>query len=74
MRKLGWSDLLTSALRLASASAVVAMRNALDAFEVTGIETNIEFHRFVMRHPDYVAGRVSTRWLETTLLPAYQGT
>ena len=56
------------------ASAVLAMRDALDAFEVRGIETNIEFHRFVMRHPDYVAGRVSTRWLETTLLPAYQGT
>ena len=56
------------------ASAVLAMRDALDAFEVRGIETNIEFHRFVMRHPDYVAGRVSTRWLETTLLPTYQGT
>ena len=56
------------------ASAVEAMRDALDAFDVEGIETNIEFHRFVMRHPDYIAGRVNTRWLETTLLPAYQST
>ena len=54
------------------ASAVEAMRVALDAFEVEGIETNIEFHRFVMRHADYAAGKVNTRWLESTLLPAYQ--
>ncbi len=56
------------------ASAVAAMRDALDAFEIEGIETNIEFHRFIMRHEDYVAGRVNTRWLENTLLPAYQNT
>ena len=54
------------------ASAVEAMRVALDAFEIEGIETNIDFHRFVMRHADYAAGKVNTRWLETTLLPAYQ--
>ena len=54
------------------ASAVKAMLHALEDFEVEGIETNIDFHRFVMRHPDYIAGQVNTRWLETTLLAAYQ--
>jgi acetyl-CoA carboxylase, biotin carboxylase subunit len=56
------------------ASAVDAMRVALDGFEIEGIETNIDFHRFVMRHADYVEGKVNTRWLESTLLPAFQNT
>jgi acetyl-CoA carboxylase, biotin carboxylase subunit len=54
------------------ASAIQRMRKALDDFEASGIATNIEFHRFVLDHPDYIAGHINTRWLESVLLPAFQ--
>jgi acetyl-CoA carboxylase biotin carboxylase subunit len=52
------------------ASAIEAMTAAVDNFRIEGIQTNLAFHREVLRHPDYVAGRVSTRWLENVFLPS----
>jgi acetyl-CoA carboxylase biotin carboxylase subunit len=52
------------------ASAIEAMTAAVDNFRIEGIQTNLAFHRQVLRHPDYVAGRVSTRWLENVFLPS----
>jgi acetyl-CoA carboxylase biotin carboxylase subunit len=49
--------------------AIDRMRQALAEFEVTGIPTTIPFHRAVMAHSDYRAGRVTTRWVEETFLP-----
>jgi acetyl-CoA carboxylase biotin carboxylase subunit len=43
------------------------LRAALDSFEVDGIDTTIPFLRALVREPDVVAGRVSTRWLEEHL-------
>jgi acetyl-CoA/propionyl-CoA carboxylase, biotin carboxylase, biotin carboxyl carrier protein len=36
------------------------MLRALSEFEVEGVPTTIDFHRFAFAHPDFVEGRVST--------------
>ncbi len=46
------------------AEAVTRMLRALDEFEVAGVTTTIPFHQKLLRHPDFVAGRLSTRFLE----------
>jgi len=49
-------------------AAISAMSAALDDFKVGGIHTTIPFHRTVLAHPDFVASRVTTRWVEETLM------
>lgn len=41
---------------------------ALDECIVGGIKTNMELHRRVLNHPDFVAGKVHTRLLESVSL------
>jgi len=40
------------------------MGRALDEFTVAGVKTTIPFHRAVMRDPDFLAGRLSTAYVE----------
>jgi pyruvate carboxylase len=40
------------------------MGQALDSFIMEGITTTIPFLARVIRHPDFVAGEVDTRFLE----------
>jgi acetyl-CoA carboxylase biotin carboxylase subunit len=47
---------------------------ALDAFVIEGIATNLPLLRHIARHPDFLANRITTRWLETVLLPDYLAT
>jgi acetyl-CoA carboxylase biotin carboxylase subunit len=42
------------------AEAIDRMARALAEFGVAGVRTTIPFHAAVMRHPDFVAGRLST--------------
>ena len=42
------------------------MDRALREFRVRGVKTNIPFLENVVNHPDFQAGRVTTRWLEDT--------
>jgi acetyl-CoA carboxylase biotin carboxylase subunit len=44
--------------------AVRRMAGALAEFGVAGVRTTVPFHAAVMRHPDYVAGRLSTAFVE----------
>jgi acetyl-CoA carboxylase biotin carboxylase subunit len=44
--------------------ALARMSQALDSFIVEGVPTTIPFRRRVIHHPDFVAGRVDTRFLE----------
>jgi acetyl-CoA carboxylase biotin carboxylase subunit len=44
--------------------ALARMRQALDSFIIEGVTTTIPFLGRVMRHPDFVAGRVDTKFLE----------
>jgi acetyl-CoA carboxylase biotin carboxylase subunit len=43
------------------------MSRALAEFTVAGVKTTIPFHRAVMRHPDFLAGRLSTAFVERAL-------
>jgi acetyl-CoA carboxylase biotin carboxylase subunit len=51
--------------------AVARLRDALDAFEVEGIATNIELLRAVTAHTDFLTNTLDTRWLETIFLPHF---
>ena len=46
------------------ADALARMRQALDSFIIEGVTTTIPFLGRVMRHPDFVAGTVDTKFLE----------
>jgi acetyl-CoA carboxylase biotin carboxylase subunit len=47
--------------------ALRRMRRALDEFIVGGIRTNIPLHKRLLKHPDVVAGKMSTRTIERML-------
>ncbi len=44
--------------------AVARMRRALSEYVVTGIRTNLSFHEKLFAHPEFVAGRYDTGFLE----------
>jgi acetyl-CoA carboxylase biotin carboxylase subunit len=44
--------------------AIARMSRALDFFVVEGIHTTIPLHRRILRHPDFIAGKLSTRFME----------
>ena len=48
--------------------AIDRMRRALKEFVVKGIQTSIPFHRVVMDHPKFLAGRFDTSFIETEIL------
>ena len=48
---------------------IARMWSALNNFDVSGVETNISFHKLLMEHPDFVKGEINTRWLEDIVLP-----
>ncbi|HEX4496680.1 MAG TPA: acetyl-CoA carboxylase biotin carboxylase subunit [Thermoanaerobaculia bacterium] len=47
--------------------AIARMSRALDFFVVEGIQTSIPLHKRILRDPDFVAGRLSTRFMERFL-------
>jgi len=47
--------------------AIARLRRALDEYEVFGIETTIPFFRRVLEHPDFVAGRIDTGFIDRVL-------
>jgi acetyl-CoA carboxylase biotin carboxylase subunit len=52
--------------------AIEGMQSALEKFIVSGLETTIPFHRFIMNNRDFRQGKIHTRWLEETLLEEYE--
>jgi acetyl-CoA/propionyl-CoA carboxylase, biotin carboxylase, biotin carboxyl carrier protein len=48
-------------------AAIARTLRALDEFEVTGIPTTIPADIAILRHPDFVAGEHSTKWVEERL-------
>jgi acetyl-CoA carboxylase, biotin carboxylase subunit len=52
--------------------AIARLIHALAHLRVDGIATTAPFAREVLRHPDVVAGRVHTRWLEEEFLPRWK--
>jgi acetyl-CoA carboxylase biotin carboxylase subunit len=49
------------------ASAVARMRRALDECFVGGIKTNLPLFRQILEHPDFLAGRIDTSFLDRLL-------
>jgi acetyl-CoA carboxylase biotin carboxylase subunit len=47
--------------------AVARTKEALASFLIEGIDTGIPFLQTVVDDPDYLSGKVNTRWLETKL-------
>jgi acetyl-CoA carboxylase biotin carboxylase subunit len=54
-------------------SAIATAREALSRLRVEGVETTASFARDVLAHPDVVAGRTHTRWIEDEFLPSWNG-
>jgi len=44
--------------------ALARMRQALDSFIIEGVTTTSPFRSLVMRHPDFIAGKVDTKFVE----------
>jgi acetyl-CoA carboxylase biotin carboxylase subunit len=65
-----YDSLLAKVIVAASdrAGAIDRMDRALAAFVVAGVPTTAALHRRVLAHPDFVGGRVHTRWVEAELL------
>jgi len=49
------------------ATAIARMDAALAAMVIEGVPSTIELHRSILSHPDFVAGRVTTGFLEQEL-------
>lgn len=49
--------------------AVTRMQEALATYEIEGIKTNIPMLRDVVAHPEFIAGRTTTRFVEQYYLP-----
>ena len=54
------------------AQCVARMQRALDDFVVEGLTTNIPLLKQIAAHSDFIDNRLNTRWLEHTLLPAFE--
>ncbi|MBS1879356.1 MAG: ATP-grasp domain-containing protein [Actinobacteria bacterium] len=52
-------------------AALARTRQALRHLRVQGVETTAGFAFDLLAHPDVVAGRVHTRWVEETFLPEW---
>ena len=61
--------IITAATR---ADCVIRLQKALAAFTIEGLTTNLPLLKFIAAHPDFAANRLNTRWLEQTLLPAFE--
>ena len=55
------------------AEAIEAMRNALDGFEVEGIGHNLPFLSAVMDHPIFMAGEMTTAFIEEQYPDGFEG-
>jgi acetyl-CoA carboxylase biotin carboxylase subunit len=53
--------------------AIATAREALKRLRVEGVETTARFSLDVLAHPDVVAGRTHTRWIEDEFLPSWNG-
>jgi acetyl-CoA carboxylase, biotin carboxylase subunit len=50
--------------------AIITMRRALLELQVEGISTTAAFHRRVLEHPEFLAGRCDTKFVDRELVPA----
>ena len=53
------------------AEAIARMEYGLGHLRVEGVSTTAPFHQAVIRHPDFRARRVNTRWVEDVFIPEW---
>ncbi len=56
------------------ADAVAVTYRALCEFNITGVRTNISLLQNLLRHPDFIAGRIDTRFVEDHIAELVAGT
>jgi len=47
--------------------AIAKTLTALDEFFIEGVPTTIDFHKLILKHPDFVSGRYDTSFIEKNL-------
>jgi len=52
--------------------AIENMQSALAKFTVSGIDTTLPFHQYILQNEDYRCNRINTSWIENVLLKEYQ--
>ena len=50
--------------------AISRMLRALDEYRISGVITNIEFHKEILVHPEFVAGNLTTHFIDEHYKPA----
>ncbi len=50
--------------------AIRRMLRALDEYRISGVITNIEFHKEILTHPEFVAGNLTTHFIDEHYKPA----
>lgn len=53
------------------AEAIDRLIAAIRGFRLEGVHTTLPLAAFILDHPDFRANRITTRWLESTCLPAF---
>ena len=53
-------------------AAVARLGEALANFEIGGLTSNLPLLRYIVAQEDFAANRIHTRWLEQSVLPAFQ--
>ena len=51
--------------------AIKKMQYALDNFTISGVDTTVPLHQYILKKSDYLEGRINTRWIEDTVLREY---
>jgi len=49
-------------------AALSRLAEVLADVDITGVDTTVPFHRALASHPDVIADRINTRWLEDTFM------
>lgn len=55
------------------AQAISRMQRALSEYRISGVATNLEFHKVILRHPEFEAGNLSTHFIEDHYAPSETG-
>ena len=53
--------------------AIETMLRSLSELRISGIKTTADFHKIVLKQPEFVSGTVDTKWVERVLLPRLKG-
>jgi acetyl-CoA carboxylase biotin carboxylase subunit len=51
--------------------ALQNLKTALSSFEISGVESNIPFLQFLIERPEFATGDINVKWIETSVLPAF---